>query len=422
MKEPKIRFKGFKGEWEEAPFSETFDYLKNNSLSRAELSDGGVVMNIHYGDVLIKYGECVDVSKEVKTFVKEEYIAKRLHQSCAITNGDIIFADAAEDNTVGKCSEIIAKEDDAIVSGLHTIACRPKKDFAPMYLGYYLNSNAYHDQLLPHIQGTKISSISKKAISQTHINSPLEKDEQQSIASYFQHLDSLIQLTTKKIESLKQVKAASLQSMFPQEGETTPRVRFKGFEGEWEKVQLNSFAKRVTRKNSHLESTLALTIASAHGLVSQIDYFNNLVVGSNISNYYLLKKGEFAYNKSYSNGYPFGSVKRLDKYEQGILSTLYITFCIDDSISSDYLTHYFDTTLWHRDVAENAAEGARNHGLLNIGAEDFLKIKIVKPQSIAEQRAIASYFTTLDRQITLQTLRLEKLKQIKAACLDNMFV
>ena len=134
-------------------------------------------MNIHYGDVLIKYGECVDVGKEVKTFVKEEYIAKRLHQSCAITNGDIIFADAAEDNTVGKCSEIIAKEDDAIVSGLHTIACRPKKDFAPMYLGYYLNSNAYHDQLLPPIQGTKISRIPKQAISQTHIHSPLEKED-----------------------------------------------------------------------------------------------------------------------------------------------------------------------------------------------------------------------------------------------------
>lgn len=124
---PRVRFKGFEGEWEETPFSETFDYLKNNSLSRAELSDGGVVMNIHYGDVLIKYGECVDVGKEVKTFVKEEQVAKRLHQSCAITNGDIIFADAAEDNTVGKCSEIIAKEDDAIISGLHTIPCRPMK-------------------------------------------------------------------------------------------------------------------------------------------------------------------------------------------------------------------------------------------------------------------------------------------------------
>ena len=211
---PRVRFKGFEGEWEEMPFSETFDYLKNNSLSRAELSDGGVVMNIHYGDVLIKYGECVDVGKEVKTFVKEEYIAKRLHQSCAITNGDIIFADAAEDNTVGKCSEIIANEDDAIISGLHTIPCRPMKQFATRYLGYYLNSNAYHNQLLPHIQGIKISSISKKAISQTHINSPLDIAEQSAIASYFTSLDRQISLQSQRLEKLKQIKAACLDNMF----------------------------------------------------------------------------------------------------------------------------------------------------------------------------------------------------------------
>ena len=211
---PRVRFKGFEGEWEETPFSETFYYLKNNSLSRAELSDGGVVMNIHYGDVLIKYGECVDVGKEVKTFVKEEYIAKRLHQSCAIINGDIIFADAAEDNTVGKCSEIIANEDDAIISGLHTIPCRPMKQFATRYLGYYLNSNAYHNQLLPHIQGTKISSISKKAISQTHINSPLDISEQRAIASYFTNLDRQINLQSQRLEKLKQIKAACLDKMF----------------------------------------------------------------------------------------------------------------------------------------------------------------------------------------------------------------
>ena len=420
--EPKIRLKGFFGEWGKAPFSETFDSLKNNSLSRAELSDCGEVKNIHYGDVLVKYGECVDVNKDVETFVKDKEVAKKLHLSCAIKNGDIIFADAAEDNTVGKCSEVIANEGDAIVSGLHTIACRPKKDFAPMYLGYYLNSNAYHDQLLPHIQGTKISSISKKAICQTEISFPTDKNEQQAIASYFQHLDSLIQSTTKKVESLKQVKTASLQSMFPLEGETTPRVRFKGFEGEWEKVSLKKYAKRINRKNKNMESTLALTISSIDGLVSQIDYFNNLVVGANLANYYLLKNGEFAYNKSYSKGYPFGSVKRLDRYDQGILSTLYIVFSINDEISSDYLARFFDTTLWHKQVAERAEEGARNHGLLNIGADDFMTIDIVVPKSLDEQQKIADYFTNLDSQITLQTQRLEKLKQIKSACLDNMFV
>ena len=266
---------------------------------------------------------------------------------------------------------------------------------------------------LPSFNGSQVKEIKVK----------LPKfEEQEMVGKYFTSLDSQISASTSRLASLKQMKAASLQAMFPQEGETVPKIRFKGVEGEWKKVKLNSFAKRVTRKNSHLESTLALTIASAHGLVSQIDYFNNLVVGSNIRNYYLLKKGEFAYNKSYSNGYPFGSVKRLERYEQGILSTLYITFSIDNSISSDYLTHFFDTNLWHKEVAERAAEGARNHGLLNIGANDFLDINIWKPESKSEQQAIASYFTSLDRQISLQSQRLEKLKQIKSACLDKMFV
>lgn len=263
--------------------------------------------------------------------------------------------------------------------------------------------------------------LNKEACKRIPVLHP-SSNEQQAIATYFTTLDSQISASTSRLASLKQMKAASLQAMFPQEGETVPKIRFKGFEGNWKKVKLNSFAKRVTRKNSHLESTLALTIASAHGLVSQIDYFNNLVVGSNIRNYYLLKKGEFAYNKSYSNGYPFGSVKRLERYEQGILSTLYITFSIDNSISSDYLTHFFDTNLWHKEVAERAAEGARNHGLLNIGANDFLDINIWKPESKAEQQAIASYFTSLDRKISLQSQCLEKLKQIKSACLDKMFV
>lgn len=282
------------------------------------------------------------------------------------------------------------------------------------------------DKFIKYVEEMKTSSaiphISPADIRNFPLSLPEDSNERRLVASYFSSLDSQISAATSRLASLKQMKAASLQAMFPQEGETVPKIRFKGFEGEWKKVKLNSFAKRVTRKNSHLESTLALTIASAHGLVSQIDYFNNLVVGSNIRNYYLLKKGEFAYNKSYSNGYPFGSVKRLDRYEQGILSTLYITFSIDNSISSDYLTHFFDTNLWHKEVAERAAEGARNHGLLNIGANDFLDINIWKPESKAEQQAIASYFTSLDRQISLQSQRLEKLKQIKSACLDKMFV
>lgn len=314
----------------------------------------------------------------------------------------------------------ISSQEGIITPAYVCVECNDKQ-ISPKYLFTLLH---YYDSI------TKVMYKMGDGLRQTLSYSDLKNlviyipsiDEQHYITDVFEEIDTYIDIENKNLASLKQVKEASLQAMFPQEGETVPKVRFKGFEGEWKKVKLNSFAKRIMRKNSNLESKLALTIASAYGLVSQIDYFNNSVVGANLRNYYLLKKGEFAYNKSYSNGYPFGSVKRLDRYEKGILSTLYIVFGIDDSISSDYLTHFFDTTLWHKDVAERAAEGARNHGLLNIGAEDFLDINIWKPQTKEEQRAIASYFTALDRRISLQTQRLEKLKQIKAACLDKMFV
>lgn len=413
MKEPKIRFKGFRGEWEEAPFSETFDYLKNNSLSRAELSDGGVVMNIHYGDVLIKYGECVDVSKEVKTFVKEEYVAKKLHQSCAITNGDIIFADAAEDNTVGKCSEIIAKEDDAIVSGLHTIACRPKKDFAPMYLGYYLNSNAYHDQLLPHIQGTKISSISKKAISLTEISSPIDKNEQRAIASYFQRLDSLIQSTTKKIESLKQMKGASLQSMFPQEGETTPRVRFKGFEGEWEKVRASNVFKTFNEKNRPDLPVLSAT--QDRGMVTREAIGYNIFHDkSNEATYKHILPGQFIIHlRSFQGGFAHSSI-------EGIASPAYTIMEFKDK------TRHFDLYWKYIFMSKEFIKRLEliTYGIRDgrsISFEEFSEMYFTVP-SYEEQKKIASYITNLDRQITLHTQRLEKLKQIKTACLDEMFV
>lgn len=387
--EPKIRFKGFEGEWKTQSLSDhNFSIIAGGDVDKKLLQNNG----------------------------KYPVIAN------ALTNDGILgyYMDSFRVN--GPAVTVTGRGDIGVAIARHY-------SFTPVVRLLSIKSNHNVDFLANAIncykaakESTGVPQLTTAKLQEYRIPIPKEMDEENAIASYFTSLDSQISASTSRLASLKQMKAASLQAMFPQEGETVPKIRFKEFEGEWKKVKLNSFAKRVTRKNSHLESTLALTIASAHGLVSQIDYFNNLVVGSNIRNYYLLKKGEFAYNKSYSNGYPFGSVKRLERYEQGILSTLYITFSIDNSISSDYLTHFFDTNLWHKEVAERAAEGARNHGLLNIGANDFLDINIWKPESKAEQQAIASYFTSLDRQISLQSQRLEKLKQIKSACLDKMFV
>ena len=169
---------------------------------------------------------------------------------------------------------------------------------------------------------------------------------------------------------------------------------------------------------------LPLTISAQYGLVDQITYFNNRVASRDVSNYYLILNGEFAYNKSTSEGFPFGTIKRLDLYDNGVLSTLYIIFGIKNykETNSDFLTVLFDTDRWHKGVYERAAEGARNHGLLNISANDFLDIGLFIPREVEEQLQIGNFFKSLDHLITLHQRKLEKLENIKKACLEKMFV
>ena len=166
---------------------------------------------------------------------------------------------------------------------------------------------------------------------------------------------------------------------------------------------MGDIVERIVRKNTNNESSLPLTISAQYGLVDQVTYFNNRVASRDVSNYYLVLNGEFAYNKSTSDGFPFGAVKRLDLYEKGVLSTLYIVFSIrnQNETDSDFLAVFFDTNRWHKGVAERAAEGARNHGLLNISADDFFDIDIFMPRQKEEQVAIGSYLRHLDHLITL---------------------
>ena len=400
---PAIRFKGFSDAWEQRKFDEVFDCtVPNNTLSRAELSyDEGTVLNVHYGDVLIKYRSVLDVQKD--DIPRIPHRCREDFNGALLQDGDVIIADTAEDETTGKACEIGNLQGSAIVSGLHTMVCRPRNRMALGYLGYYLNSNAYHHQLLPLMQGIKVLSLSRSNIQKTSVSYPIAVKEQQLIAYYFSQLDNLITLHQRKFEKLTNVKKSMLEKMFPQNGSSYPEIRFKGFTDPWEQRKLGELVDRVVRKNINNESTLPLTISAQYGLVDQITYFNNRVASRDVSNYYLVLNGEFAYNKSTSDGYPFGAVKRLDLYEKGVLSTLYIVFAPkkEQQIDSDYLTVFFDTDRWHKGVAERAAEGARNHGLLNISAEDFFDIDLSVPKDIVEQKQIGAFIRQLDDLITL---------------------
>jgi len=211
--------------------------------------------------------------------------------------------------------------------------------------------------------------------------------------------------------------------MFPKNGQLYPEVRFPEFTDAWEQRKLGEICERITRKNKGNESDLPLTIASQYGLIDQRDFFNKVVAAKDMTNYYLLKKGEFAYNKSYSNGFDYGSIKRLNEYEKGCLSTLYVCFGItSDEVDSDYLECFFDTLNWYHDVATICAEGARNHGLLNVDVKAFFTdVKISLPLQKEEQKRIAECFQQVDTLITLHQRKLDHVKDLKKSMLQKMF-
>ena len=199
-----------------------------------------------------------------------------------------------------------------------------------------------------------------------------------------------------------------------------PNLRFPEFQGEWEKMRLDAFTERVMRKNKNNLSQLPLTISAQYGLVDQVTFFNKVIASTDMSNYYLLKKGEFAYNKSYSSDYPWGAIKRLDRYDQGALSSLYICFALQDSIVSDYVLQYFESPKWHKGVSEIAVEGARNHGLLNVSVQDFFHTYHYVPKEKEEQIKIGKFLALLDERIATQNKVIEDLKKLKCAIIEQL--
>ena len=211
---PEIRFKDFTDPWEQRKLDEAFDFtVPNNTLSRAELNqESGSVRNVHYGDVLIKYGSVLDAQNDELPFITGR--SKDDFKGALLQNGDIIIADTAEDETTGKVCEIVNIQDKDVVAGLHTMVCRPKNKTAEGYFGYYMNSSSYHHQLLPLMQGIKVLSLSKTNVQKTTVKYPKDKAEQQKIADCLRRIDTLITLHQRKLEKLQNIKKSCLEKMF----------------------------------------------------------------------------------------------------------------------------------------------------------------------------------------------------------------
>ena len=242
--------------------------------------------------------------------------------------------------------------------------------------------------------------INKDEIGKIDIFITNNDEEQKKIGAYFSNLDHLITLHQRK-------------NIYFYEKVTLV----------WEQRKLGKLVDRVTRKNQDLVSELPLTISAQYGLIDQNEFFDKRVASKDVSGYYLIENGEFAYNKSTSTDAPWGAVKRLDRYENGVLSTLYIVFGIKENnpVDSDFLVSYYSTNLWHKGIHEIAAEGARNHGLLNIAPADFFETELTMPQDIEEQKKIGKYFEELERLITLHQRKCEETKKLKKYMLQKMF-
>ena len=397
---PELRFAGFDGEWEEnylseiakinpksTPLPEKFKYVDLTSVS---------------GTSLIKF----DIINKEEAPSRAQRVAKK---------GDIFYQTV---RPYQKNNFFFDLEDTDFIFSTGYAQIRTNNN--SRYLFTFMQTKRFVDTVMNRTTGTSFPAISTGELSDISIKIPSNISEQEKIGNLFRKMDALIEIQEGKVSKMEDFKKSMLQKMFPKKGELVPEFRFDGFDGEWESTKLSYISNRVTRRNLENQSKLPLTISSEFGLVNQLDYYNNRVASKDISNYYLIINGEFAYNKSTSLGAPYGAIKRLDNYENGALSTLYIVFKIVEN-NLDFIKYYFETSLWHKEIYKVSQEGARNHGLLNIATNDFFSMRIKLPP-LAEQEKIGQFFKNLDAQIETEEKLLDSYKMIKKSLLQKMFV
>ena len=411
-KKPALRFKGFTAPWEQRKLEE---YLEVSGQKNFE----GIYTK---EDVLSVSGD-FGIVNQIE-FQGRSFAGASVANYGVVETGDIVYTKSPlKSNPYGIIKANKGKN--GIVSTLYAVY-KPKQSANPEFVQNYFEQDARMNNYM-HPLVNKGAKNDMKVSAENALKGQIvfpDIKEQRTISEFFRNLDTLITLHQRKYEKLVNIKKSMLDKMFPKNGASVPEIRFKGFTDLWEQRKLGDAFERVVRKNTNNESRLPLTISAQDGLVDQITYFNNRVASRDVSNYYLVYNGEFAYNKSTSDGYPFGAVKRLDWYEKGVLSTLYIVFALKhpEKDDSDFMTVFYDTDRWHRGVAERAAEGARNHGLLNISADDFFDIDTTMPEDKVEQEKIGRLLKKLDTLITLHQRKLEKLVQIRKAFAERCFL
>lgn len=411
-KKPALRFKGFTDPWEQRKLDDAFEFtVPNNTLSRAELNqENGSVMDVHYGDVLIKYGAVLDAQYDEMPFITGK--TKEDFKGALLQDGDIIIADTAEDETTGKACEIINIQDKNVVAGLHTMVCRPRDKTAEGYFGYYLNSDSYHHQLLPLMQGIKVLSLSRTNVQKTTVKYPQDTAEQEKIAECLKSIDTLITLHQRKYEKLVNIKKSMLDKMFPKNGASVPEIRFKGFTDPWEQRKVGDHLIPSKLPGHTGVDARKLTVKLwGKGVVEKTDSYG----GSEHTQYYVRHAGQFMYGKLDFLHAAFGIVPaELDNYESTLdspafdLSEINGKFLVSRVCKEDFYLKYGT-------IANGSRKAKRIH------EDTFMDMPILVPE-LEEQERVAALLEALDTLITLHQRKLEKLQNIKKSCLEKMFV
>ena len=406
-------------DWELQTFDETFRVISNNTLSRENLNNrGGAVRNIHYGDILTKFPEVLDCNEEEIPYVNELSLLSSSTQ--LLQDGDIVVADTAEDETVGKVIEVQNLGDSKLVAGLHTIPCRVKKgEFAPGWLGYYMNSDLFHNQILPYITGIKVSSISKGAISETLILVP-PFDEQEKIVQSLNKIQLLMTTETKVVNKIKLVKNGCLSKMFPQKDDIVPEMRLPGFNEAWEQHKFGDDNDLITGYPFESDKFSEEGIKLVRGMNVKrgyLDFSDDICMRWNSTDgleNYLLEADDIliqmdgaligkSYAKIAEEQLPALLVQRVTRAR-----TRSKDACTDfmyQAIQRDFLRY----------IGINKTETAVPHLSLN----DIYNFKIMVP-CLEEQQQIGAYFSNIDNLITLHQCKCDKYSNIKKGMMSDL--
>ncbi len=403
-----MRFPEFTEEWEKKALGDIGETIIGLTYSPSDVVflDGTIVFrssNIQEGQ--IDYTDLVRVKKNIK----EKIITRE--------NDILVCARNGSARLIGK-NAILKKSDAGNTFGAFMMVYR--SDYNP-FIHPMLSTRRYFSQVGENL-GARINQITTSDFNGFEFLFPKSGEEQDKIAALFCLLDERIATQNKIIEDLKSLIKGLRANMFCSPKQKVPKLRYVLYNGDWYLFKLLDFTTRITRRNNNGTCNNVLTVAAQYGLVSQEDFFNKTVASNNLTGYYLLHKGEYAYNKSYSGEYSWGAIKRLDNFEKGVLSTLYICFSVDSKVcDSDFLTHYFESTKWHEEVKNIAGEGARNHGLLNIAVGDFFDTKHRVP-SLQEQRQIANTLNTVAHKLDNEQQLLRSLERQRKYLLRSMFI